>query len=243
MSRKAVLLDLSSLSLIGCAPHYHGWSLSHWNSFNPPWCQDAEHHGNIPYDVCNLLDCHIPCTRMHVREGPLNLSTLGDLFWEDSPAFKVDARILEHLDSFEHLCELLTQPCSVDLDDNDLMKFAKSLPHLHSLLFYSKNNRPKCTFTGIQHLIWFCPKLESLTLCVDVRQIPVFATQPDGEYPLGLHLTTLTLCHSPVLDAGAVASYLTMLFPVLTNFWTINEHLERVFLEEEEQEVISYCKI
>jgi len=179
---------------------------------------------------------------LNVCEDPSCLSTSQKHFREASPAFKVDARILEHLDSFENLCELRIAPCSVNLDDNDLMKLAKSLPHLRSLLFHSQNNGHRCTFTGMQHLIRFCPKLESLTLCVDARQIPVFATQPDGEYPLGLlHLTTLTLRHSPVSDAGALASYLTMLFPVLTDFWTINEPLERESLEE--GELNSYRKL
>jgi len=175
---------------------------------------------------------------LHVREGPLYLSTSEELFSEDPPAFKIDTHILEHLDSFEHLCELLIQPCSVDLDDNDLMKLAKSLPHLRSLFFYARNTGARCTFTGMQHLIRFCPKLESLTLCVDARQIPVFATQPDGEYPLGLHLTTLTLCHSPVSDADAVASYLIMLLPVLTDFWTVYEPLENESSDDEQREVI-----
>lgn len=95
----------------------------------------------------------------------------------------------------------------------------------------------------MQHLIRFCSKLESLILCVDACQIPVFATQPDGEYPVGLHLTTLTLRHSPVSDAGAVASYLNMLLPVLTDFWTMNEHIRGESSEEARWEVASYRKI
>jgi hypothetical protein len=178
---------------------------------------------------------------LNVCEGPWYLSTSEELFSENPPAFKVDARILEHLDSFEHLSELQIHPCSNHLDDNDLMKLAQSLPRLRSLDFWSQNNGPRCTFTGMQHLIRFCPKLERLTLCVDARQIPIFATQPDGEYPLGLHLTTLAFCQSPVLTAGAVASYLTMLLPVLTDFRTIDEPLERG--SEEEREVIGYRKI
>lgn len=202
---------------------------------------------NNDWDVRSLFTVLRGCNSaasleiLHVRDDPLCLLT-----WEeDPPAFKVDARILEHLDSFKHLCELRIQPCSVDLDDNDLMKLAKSLPHLRSLLFYAQDNGPRCTFTGMQHLIQFCPKLESLTLCVDARQIPVFGTQPDGEYPLGLRLATLNLRHSPVSDAGAVASYLTMLLPVLTNFWTSNGFLENESSDddEEEREVHRYHKI
>lgn len=79
-------------------------------------------------------------------------------------------------------------------------------------------------FTGMQHLIELCPKLERLTLPVDARQIPILATQPDGEYPSGLHLTTLHLYNAPILNADDVASYLTMLFPILADFSTIYYH-------------------
>ena len=65
--------------------------------------------------------------------------------------------------------------------------------------------------------IHFCPNLQNLALCVDARQIPIFTTQPDGEYPIGLDLATLDLRNSPVSNA---ASYLTMLFPALRDFCT-----------------------
>lgn len=180
---------------------------------------------------------------LHGCNSAASLETLnvGISNWEASSAFKVDAKILEHLNSFEHLCELRIQPCSFDLDDNDLMKLAQSLPHLRLLLFCSRNDGPRCTFTGMQHLIRFCPKLESLPFCVDARRIPIFASQPDGEYPLSLHLTTLSLRHSPVSDAGSVASYLTMLLPVLTDFTTSNGFLGAS--EEEQREAIHYRKI
>lgn len=48
----------------------------------------------------------------------------------------------------------------------------------------------------------------------------MFATQPDGEYPVGIHLTTVDLRNSPVSNASDVASYLIMLFPALKNFRT-----------------------
>ena len=206
----------------------------------------TSNHWDLRYLFMVLHGCNSAASleTLNVREGMPGLSTSEKRFSRNaSSAFKVDAHILEHLDSFQHLCELRIQQCSVYLDDNDLMELAKLLPHLRLLHFRSGINGPRCTFTGMQHLIRFCPKLESLTLCVDARHIPVFATQPDGEYPLGLHLTTLTLLHSPVSDAGAVASYLTMLFPVLTNFWSMNGRLGGESSSEEEREVVSYRKV
>jgi hypothetical protein len=138
-------------------------------------------------------------------------------------SFDINVRALKHLHSFEQLRELSVDPSSVDLCDNDLLEFAKSLPQLRSLVFsedYVLNNLPNCTFIGMQHVIQFCPNLQHLTLCVDARQIPIFATQSDGEYPVGFHLTTLDLQNSPVSNAEDVASYLIMLFPALKNFWT-----------------------
>ena len=70
------------------------------------------------------------------------------------------------------------------------------------------------------HVIHFCPNLQNLALCVDARQIPIFTTQPDGEYPIGLDLATLDLRNSPVSNACDAASHLTMLFPALRDFCT-----------------------
>ena len=72
----------------------------------------------------------------------------------------------------------------------------------------------------MQHVIHFCLNLQNLALCVDARQIPIFTTQPDGEYPIGLGLATLDLRNSPVSNACDAASYLTMLFPALRDFCT-----------------------
>jgi len=177
----------------------------------------------ITLHECNLAS---RLESLHVRDRPwINLP-------EDPTSeefFNMDAHMFEHLSSFKQLRDLHLELFSFDSDDNDLMKLAKSLPQLRSLVFSEADDLdkvPKCTFTGMQHLIQFCPKLERLTLRVDARRIPVFATQPDGEYPSGLHLTTLNLCNSPILNAEDVASYLTVLFPVLADFSTTYYHEE-----------------
>ena len=156
--------------------------------------------------------------------------------------FEIDARTFEGLDSFKHLRELWICPTCVDLDDNHLMQLAKALPQLRLLGFIEEYDPvviPKCTFTGLQHLVQFCPKLERLTLSIDARQIPIFSTQPDGEYPLGLHLTCLNLCAAPVSNASDVASYLITLFPALTGFSTAYDRVE----EENDDAVNRYCII
>ena len=106
----------------------------------------------------------------------------------------IDARTFEVLDSFERLHELSIHSTSVDLDDNHLMQLAKALPQLRLLDLNAEYTEivPKGTFTGLQNLIKFCPKLENLALRLDARQIPIFSTQPDGEYPLGLHLCAVS---------------------------------------------------
>ena len=156
-------------------------------------------------------------------------------------SFVIDARTFEGLDSFKHLRKLSISPTSVDLDDSHLMQLAKALPHLRLLNLNAEYTEivPQCTFTGLQNLIQFCPKLESLTLRIDARQIPIFSTQPDGEYPLGLHLTTLDLCAAPVSNACDVASYLIMLFPALTKFSTDYDYFE----EGDDDVVNRYCTI
>ena len=151
----------------------------------------------------------------------------------------IDARTFEVLDSLEHLHELSISSTSVDLDDNHLMQLAKALPHLRLLNLNAEYTEivPKCTFIGLQNLVQFCPKLESLALGLDARQI---STQPDGEYPLGFHLTTLDLCAAPVSNACDVASYLIMLFPALTKFSTDYDCFE----EGDDDDVVTrYCTI
>ena len=175
---------------------------------------------NAPWSMRSLLVILHEC----------NLVTLESLYVHDCPGptsekfFSMDAYTFECLRSFKQLHDLHLESSFVDLDNNDLMGLAKSLPQLHSLLFLEAGDPdyvPKCTFTGMQYLIQFCPKLERLMLPVDARQIPILAAQPDGEYPSGLHLTTLDLYNVPILNADDVASYLTMLFPVLADFSTI----------------------
>ncbi|EDR10591.1 uncharacterized protein LACBIDRAFT_325353 [Laccaria bicolor S238N-H82] len=162
---------------------------------------------------------------LHVCNMASSLESLhvcNDL-WKDYGSFNINARALKHLHSFEQLRDLSVDPSSVDLCDNDLLELAKSLPQLRSLVFsehYVLNNQPNCTFIGMQHVIQFCPHLQKLDICVDARQIPIFATQPDGEYPIGFHLTSVNLRNSPVSNACDVASYLIMLLPVLRNFDT-----------------------
>lgn len=123
------------------------------------------------------------------------------------------------------------------------MQLAKALPQLRLLSFdeeYDTEVIPKCKFTGLQHLVQFCPKLESVTLCIDARQIPIFSTQPDGEYPVGVHLTTLDLRAAPVSNACDVASYLIMLFPALRIFSTAYDCVE---YDDDDDVVNSYCTI
>ena len=153
----------------------------------------------------------------------------------------IDARTFEVLDSFEHLHELSISSTSVDLNDNHLMQLAKALPHLRLLDLNAEYTEivPKGTFTGLQNLIKFCPKLESLALRLDARQIPIFSTQPDGEYPLGLHLTTLDLSAAPVSNACDDASCLIMLFPALTKFSTDYDCFE----DGDDDVVTRYCTI
>ena len=168
--------------------------------------------------------------------------------WVNYKSFDINARALERLHSFEQLRDLSIDSASVDLCDNDLFEFSKSLPQLRSLVFseaYVLNNQPNCTFIGMQHVIQCCPNLQNLTLCVDARQIPMLATQPDGEYPVGFHLTTLDLLNSPVSNACDVASYLAMLFPALKDFCTAYSDGLLESLEEslEEGQVDMYLAI
>ena len=193
---------------------------------------------NIYWDVRGLFVALHECN-LASRLESLKLDNLHAHY------FEIDAHTFEGMDSFKHLCELSISPTCIDLDDDDLMQLAQALPHLRLLSFdeaYNPEIVPKCTFAGLQHLVQFCPKLESLTLCVDARQIPIFSnTQPDGEYPVGLHLTTLDLRAAPVSSACDVASYLIMLLPALRE---ISAAYDFVGSDEEVDDVVNgYCTI
>jgi hypothetical protein len=156
----------------------------------------------ITLHECNLAS---RLESLHVRDHRWISSSLDA---RSEEFFNMDAHTFEHLSSFKQLRDLHLESSSVDFDNNDLMKLAKSLPQLRSLVFSGAddlNKVPKCTFTGMQHLIQFCPQLEKLILRVDASQIPILATQPDGEYPSGLHLTTLNLTNSPILNADDIS--------------------------------------
>ena len=157
---------------------------------------------------------------------------------EDS--FTIDSHTFECLDSFEHLHDLYIGPSSLALDDDDLLKLAKALPQLHSLVFHDicdPENRPKCTFTGMQHVIQFCPKLNKLIFRLDARRTPTFTPQPDG--PMCPDLTLLDLCNSPISNAHEVASYLAMLLP-FPPVLSIHQPETDRYSEEEEAEAKRY---
>ncbi|KIK03959.1 hypothetical protein K443DRAFT_131056 [Laccaria amethystina LaAM-08-1] len=180
----------------------------------------------ITLHECNLA---LRLESLHIGDCPMICSSLGFYRPASKKIFNMDAHTFEYLSSFKQLRDLYLDSSSVHLNDSDVTKLAKSLPQLRSLEFSQDDDLdkvPKCTFTGMQHLIQFCPKLETLTLSVDARQIPILDTQPDREYPLGLQLTTLNLCNSLISNADEVVSYLTMLFPVLGYFSTAYYYIE-----------------
>ena len=191
----------------------------------------ALHSSNLASRLERIWVHHKPCIPFDPDEPIL----------EDS--FKIDAHTFEHLDSFEHLCDLYIESSSLALDDDDLLKLAKSLPQLHSLVFRDicdPENRPKCTFAGMQHVIQFCPKLNQLVLRLDARRTPIFVTQPDS--PMVPQLTSLDLCNSPVSNAYEVGSYLAMLLPLLTDFSLRCPQTDR-YSEEEEAKAKRYYRI
>ena len=154
--------------------------------------------------------------------------------WPCSWTIFLDAHTFELLDSFEHLCDLYIGSSFLALDDDDLVKLAKLLPQLHSLVFLDicdPENQLKCTFTGMQHVIQFCLKLNKLVLHLDAHQTLIFVPQPDS--PMGPQLTTLNLCNSPILNAYKVGSPLAMLLPLLTDFSLCCPQTDRYSKEEE----------
>jgi len=159
----------------------------HWNLRS---LFKALHSSDLALRLESLQVLHNPCIPFDPE----------DTILEES--FKIDGHTFECLDSFEYLRDLYIGPTSLALDDDDLLKLAKSLPQLHSLVFVDicdPENWPKCTLTGMQHVIQFCPKLNKLVLRLDARRTPIFVPQPDG--PMGPHLTSLNLCNSPVSNA------------------------------------------
>lgn len=191
----------------------------------------ALHSSNLASTLETINVYHKPCIPFDPDEP----------FLEES--FRIDSHTFELVDSFKHLRDLYIGSSSLAMDDDDLLKLAKSLPQVHSLVFHDTcdpENRPKCTLAGMQHIIQFCPKLNNLELRLDARRIPMFVSQPDS--PIGSQLTALNLCNSPVSNAYEVTSYLAMLLPLLTNFTLRHTQTDR-YSEEEEAKAERYYKI
>jgi hypothetical protein len=221
-----MLVEIKSMtlrSLVVTRIGYKHWDLS--SLFT------ALYSSNLALRLESLQVHHEPCIRFDPEEPILEES------------FKIDAHTFEFLDSFEHLRNLYIGSSSLALDDDDLLKLAKSLPQLDSLVFQDicdPENRPKCTFTGMQHVVQFCPKLNNLVLRLNARRTPIFVPQPDS--PMGAHLTSLNLCNSPISNAYEVGSYLAMLLPLLTDFSLRHPQTDR-YSEEEEAEAKRYYRI
>jgi hypothetical protein len=149
-----------------------------------------------------VIFCKADLDRWSPPQGnisPITLNTLTPLF------------------SFPNLSVLKSElDTTVELDDAAIRKVAEAWPHLRVFRLFERTTGgiPGITAGGLLPLIASCPKLEQLTLRINALTIPNFTQL--GEVIPARNLSRLNVCTSSIYQWAQVASFLVVVFPVLS---------------------------
>ncbi|KAJ7168709.1 hypothetical protein C8R46DRAFT_1268164 [Mycena filopes] len=128
----------------------------------------------------------------------------------------------------------LAPPAGFDLDDAFLTDLARAWPAVLSLrlggsedeiVSYYRRPPSRVTLRGLRALAHGCPVLHTLALPFNALIVPTLA--PDEPLPSPpSSLSDLVLYDTPLADPGAVAAYLGVIFPMLSDIRTaaFDEH-------------------
>ncbi|KAJ7153668.1 hypothetical protein C8R46DRAFT_1357078 [Mycena filopes] len=147
----------------------------------------------------------------------------------------IPAAALRPLLQFRNLSRIRLSPSTgFDLDDAFLADLARAWPAVRSLrlggsedesVSYYRRPPSRVTLRGLRALAHGCPVLHTLALPFNALIVPTLA--PDEPLPSPpSSLSDLVLYDTPLADPGAVAAYLGVIFPMLSDIRTaaFDEH-------------------
>jgi hypothetical protein len=136
--------------------------------------------------------------------------TLGRSFVDEDPVTLED---MLGLLVFTNLTQLNLQAMNgFDLDDEQMKTLVLALPrlkHLSLLSYLPQPNRPRMTFEGLHSVAQCCPKLESLGVMFDARNV----VEHSGI--CNVNTESINVSHSLVDDPALVSAALLATFPSL----------------------------
>ncbi|KAJ7782571.1 hypothetical protein DFH07DRAFT_791174 [Mycena maculata] len=135
---------------------------------------------------------------------------------------------LRPLLSFANLVEVaVVAGHGIDLDDAFLEEMALAWPQLQKLDLspgcQSARYVPQITLAGLIPLAQHCPSLASLALVMNATDVDPFVKEKPGRGITNRSLVDLNVVESPLTSPGAVASFLSAIFPNLQRVTTRDE--------------------
>ncbi|KAF8218189.1 hypothetical protein K438DRAFT_2038903, partial [Mycena galopus ATCC 62051] len=196
---------------------------------------------------CCLVSFHVgtaePATKSTTRQfyaalaSHLSHSTLQTLYvlfegnsvmptsLEDTPVnYVIDGFILAKLFCFVNLTNVeLAHPVGFDIDDTTAWDIARAWPRVRvlSLTGGTDLRHPSCprmSLLGLKAFANHCPQLVFLAIAFDASTVPSFHDSP-GTISQS-YLTELNVDIAPINDPLAVATFMSALFPSLTEIGT-----------------------
>jgi hypothetical protein len=142
-----------------------------------------------------------------------------------TPTIVIPGRFFRPLFDFTSLTLLnITVPAGYDLDDATVFDMARAWSNIEDLWLRSRSNhRPQCTLLSLECLARHCPRLSTVVITLDASSVSQAAIGVDQV--LQEKLTLLNVETSRISDAAAVATFLSSLFPNLTQIMTDGGYL------------------
>ena len=165
---------------------------------------------------------------LYALQARLSHTTFAELILvEDDGFYRERPQASMSKITFNTLIPLLTFPnftvlkiginTLVELNDDAILRIAETWPRLRVFRLFEATTGilPAATLSSLLTLAAFCPHLEQVTLRVNALDVPHLAQV--GEVIPAPNLYRLNVCTSPLKRSPWVASFLSVVFPVLSD--------------------------
>ncbi|KAJ7090871.1 hypothetical protein B0H15DRAFT_248038 [Mycena belliarum] len=152
---------------------------------------------------------------------------------------------VQSLLSFPNLVEVvIVAGHGIELDDVFLKQLASACPRLRKIDLspgcQSARYMPQITLRGLIPLAQHCPDLNSLTIVLNGLDVDPHMVDKPGGGIVNTSLVHLDVVESPLLSPGAVASFLSAIFPNLERIVTRDEALRNPMIPDWDDSIFGW---